>query len=102
MISITTKFVGPTDHRGSRVAAQVSDYGSDMETNSRFNGRPGRLVVSWNHAHNPEENHRLAAFALAKKLGWDGEWIGGDSAGSSGYTFVRNLAHAPRFTVEQG
>jgi hypothetical protein len=102
MISITTKYLGPSNVRGARVSAQVSDYGLEQERFSRENGNGGRLVVYWNHAHNPEENHRLAAFALAKRLGWDGEWIGGDSAGSSGYTFVRNLSFAPRFTVEHG
>ena len=87
-ISIVTKFLGPTNHRGSRVSAQVSDYGSDMEVNSRADGRPGRIVIDWDHRYNPAENHRRAAFALANKLGWDGEWIGGDAPRSEGWVFV--------------
>lgn len=97
MISIITKFLGPTNTRGSRVSATLSDHGSEM---ARASDKPSRIVVDWDHRHNPEENHRLAAFALAKRLGWDGEWVGGDAPGSAGYVFVRALAHAPRFTVE--
>lgn len=100
MTSIVTKFLSPTDHRGSRVSAQVSDYGSDMELYSRSKGRPGRLVVGWNHALNVEDNHKAVAMALAKRLEWSGEWIGADAPGSAGYVFVRASSFC-RFTVEE-
>lgn len=99
MLSITTKFLGPTNYRGARVSATVSDYGSDGELAARKDGRGGRLIVDWNHAVGGDENHRLA-MALAKRLGWDGEWVGGESPSQRGYTYVRNLGHAPRFTIE--
>lgn len=100
MTSIVTKYLGPTNSRGARVAAQVSDYGSDMELYSRSLGKPGRLVVWWDHSLNVEDNHRAVALALAKRLEWSGEWIGGDAPGSAGYVFIR--AHnTVRFTVEE-
>lgn len=100
MISITTKFIGPTNYRGARISATVSDYGSDGEQAACKDGRGGRLVVDWNHSVGVDENHRLAAMALAKRCGWDGEWVGGEAPDQRGYTFVRNLPHAPRFTIE--
>jgi hypothetical protein len=36
-----------------------------------------------------EGNHAAAALALARKLGWEGKWIGGGLAGS-GCAFVQD------------
>ena len=64
MQAITTKFIPPTNFRGSRIKAQCD---------------AGSLVVSWNYALDPDANHDAACAALAKRLGWDtyGPWIGG-------------------------
>ena len=69
---ITTKYLGPTDHRGSRIVAQ--------------SGGGQRLVVPWDDALDIFPNHQRAALALASKLGWAGPWIGG--ATRTGYAFV--------------
>lgn len=61
--AITTKFVGPTNVRGSRVVADAGDK--------------RRLIVSWDHSLNSENNHRAAALALRDKLGWTGDLVGG-------------------------
>lgn len=53
---IQTKFIGPTNTKGSRVRA------SDGEGN--------RVVISWDHRQSPEENHRDAAVTLAHKMNW--------------------------------
>ena len=53
--AITTRYLGPTNHRGSRILATCS---------------AGRLTHDWNHALNTEDNHREAAQALIAKLGW--------------------------------
>lgn len=100
MATIVTKYLGPTNYRGSRVAAQVSDYGSDLELYSRSTGKPGRIVLNWDHALNPEDNHKAAAFTLAQKLEWSGDWVGGDAPGSAGYVFVRPNSFC-RFTVAE-
>lgn len=72
--AITTKFLGPTNSRGSRVRA-TSEAGS--------------LTVAWEHALNVTENHRAAAEKLAKKLEWAGLWYGGGT--SNGFVWVRTV-----------
>ena len=52
--AIVTKYLGPTNTRGSRVKATA--YG-------------GSITVSWDHAMNARENHQAACEALARKLG---------------------------------
>ena len=87
MQTITTKWLAPTNYRVSRIKARAS-------------GGKEALILSWDYALGSEENHRLAAMALATKLEWDGEWIGGESPDECGHTYVRALSFSPRFTVE--
>jgi hypothetical protein len=70
--AITTKYVGPTNHRGTRVIA-TSEGGH-------------RLVHSWKYELGTYENHKAAAQALAHKLGWKGTLHGGSTR--KGYAFV--------------
>jgi hypothetical protein len=73
--AIVTKFHGPTDHRGARVKA-TADAGS--------------ITLPWDHALWVEDNHRTAAIALARKLGWcerEDQWVGGSTPGA-GFAFV--------------
>lgn len=72
MQAIVTKFLGPTNYRGSRIKARCD---------------AGSVVISLDYAESVEENHRIAAMTLVKKLGWDGRWIGGSL--SDGHCFVR-------------
>jgi len=70
--AIVTKWLGPTNHKGSRVRASCD---------------AGTLTVSWDHeigvGDNHRANHRAAALALAEKLGWGTEnWIGGEFKGT--------------------
>ncbi len=53
--AITTKYIGPTNTRGSRVKAQAD---------------AGSLTLSWDDALSIEENHSRAAHALANKYKW--------------------------------
>lgn len=79
--AITTKFLGPTNARGSRVKASCD---------------AGSITVSWEYALNSEDNHKAAARALIAKLGWDdgrGEWFGGSDSGA-GYVFVNAVDYA--------
>src|SRR6185437_14816907 len=71
MQSIETKYVGPTNSRGSRVKATASGGFT--------------LTIEWDDALNTDENHSAAARALINKLGWFhepgdtyGEWFYGD------------------------
>jgi hypothetical protein len=59
MQAIETRWLGPTDTKGSRIVA-------------RCDAR--RLVVSWDHGQSQEQNHRDAARKLIRELGWFGAW----------------------------
>jgi hypothetical protein len=74
--AITTKYLGPTNARGSRILARCAAK---------------RITVAWNHALNPDANHRGAAMALVKALDWDdgSDWYGGSLPDGTGYAFVR-------------
>ena len=51
---IETRFLGPTDYRGSRVTAVCK----------RDSDRAFRKTVNWRHDLNPTDNHRAAAEAV--------------------------------------
>jgi hypothetical protein len=71
--AIETKYLGPTNHRGSRVKAT---------------SQAGSITVSWDDALDVNDNHRAAAKALAKKLGWPGHYAEGGKADGSGNVYV--------------
>lgn len=76
---ITTKYIGPSNVRGSRVKAiarKRDSLGSEMA-----------LTVPYGYG-DTEEEHCKAAKALAAKLGWSGLWIGGGNVDENGYVFV--------------
>lgn len=75
--AITTKFLSPTNTRGSRVKATAA---------------AGSVTVEWDHALNISENHAAAAQALIAKLEWDGEWFSGGTPDGTGEVFVRRCA----------
>lgn len=72
MKAIETKYLGPTDFRGSRIVA------SDGDRN--------RITIPYPHELSGEAVHRSAAEALQKKMGWKGKLIGGGLR--NGYVFV--------------
>jgi hypothetical protein len=81
--AIETKFLGPTNFRGPRIVAKAE---------------AGRIVVPWDHALNPAENHARAARALAVKLGWRGTYRGGSLPNS--YVFVRSTGFSNAMAFE--
>ncbi len=72
MQSITTKYLGPTTHRGSRIRA-VSTGGAV-------------LTLPFNHVYNDGRNHAETALELCRRLGWTGELVQGCTR--DGYVFV--------------
>lgn len=75
MQTVETKFLGPTDSRGSRVKAKAE---------------AGSVTLSWDHALGLEENHDAAARALIVKLEWtEREWVRGSAQNGSGYVYVQ-------------
>lgn len=60
--AITTKYIGPTDTRGSRVKAECA---------------AGTRFYHWKSELDSFENHRAAAHQLCQALNWPGLVIGG-------------------------
>ena len=72
--AIQTKYLGPTNSRGSRVKAYC---------------RAGSVTVEWLSNLDSEENHKRAVMQLIKKLEWDGiTWACGWSTDDRGVTAV--------------
>ena len=61
-IVIETRFLGPTNHKGSRISAVCR---RDSETTYR-------AIVDYRHALDGEENHRAAVQSLLSKVDRDG------------------------------
>ena len=74
MKAIETKFIGPSNVRGSRYKA------FDLDNNS--------VTLSADYALNSDANHRKAAYALRDKMGWKGEMIGGTTKRGMCWIFV--------------
>ena len=76
MQAIITRYLGPTNYRGSRIKARCD---------------AGTITVPYDYAaHSGEGVHRIAAEALRDKLGWTGRLVGGafPDADRDGYAFV--------------
>lgn len=56
--AIVTKYLGPTNHRGSRILVKA---------------QAGRMTVPWDHALDSDDNHTAAAYQYAKAKGWIGQ-----------------------------
>jgi hypothetical protein len=69
MVGIVTKYFGPTDCRGSRIVAEVSDRTKYPPAKGRAHYR---LTVSYPHELSGEETFAYPATLLARRL----EWIG--------------------------
>jgi hypothetical protein len=83
--AIVTKYIGPTNYRGSRIVAKAA---------------AGRIYVSYDHALNIEDNHTAAAEALANKFGWAGWWRGGGMPSGDGNVYVcSDIGAAPAFAT---
>lgn len=74
-VAITTKFLGPTNTKPSRIKATCER---------------GSVTLSWEYSYDAEVNHLRAAKALAKRLDLPTDLIGGSLPGS-GFAFV--IAH---------
>lgn len=72
--AIETRFLGPTNTKGSRVVA-VSCGGS-------------RLITDWDHAMDASENHIAAANRLAARLEWNGQMRTGTLKNSYVHVFI--------------
>lgn len=72
MKAIMTKYIGPTNCRGSRIKAWDEDG--------------NKITIGYPHELSGEAVHAKAALALCEKMGWGKDIIGGGIKG--GYVFV--------------
>lgn len=70
---IETKYLGATNHHGSRIVA-------------RRNHR--RVTIAYDPAMNPLANHCTAAMILANEMTTKGRWIAADKHDGDGMVFV--------------
>jgi len=75
-LGITTKYLPPTDHRGSRIKAKRTDHMTGDKT----------VTVGYDYSLTIEENHEAAADALAEAMGWQGQMAAASTR--NGYVFV--------------
>ena len=71
--AITTRYIGPTNTRGSRIKAYAA---------------AGSVTLHRDDSLGIEANHAKAAKALADKFGWKGAYHIGGMPDDSGYVFV--------------
>ena len=72
--AIVTKYLGPTNARGSRVKATA---------------QAGTIAVPWDDARDVIENHEAAAKALAARYRWSTERMhGGAMPDDAGFVWV--------------
>lgn len=83
--SIATKYIGPTNHKGSRVKATSSSGLS--------------ITIHWNYALDTDDNHKRAAVALCGKLGWSGRLAVGGAPKGCGNVYV--FVDADSFCVDK-
>ena len=63
MQAITTRYLPPTNHKGSRIVAECAAR---------------RMYVAWDYALNVDDNHAAACRALAAASQWtERGWVGG-------------------------
>lgn len=76
---ITTRYIGPSNAKGSRIKALArkrDSLGAEMSLTKQYG------------YGDTEEEHASAAKALAEKLGWHGLWVGGGKPEEDGFQFV--------------
>lgn len=86
-VIITTKYLGPTNHRGSRITAKVRRFSHVMGGRDSFD----RLTLPYDCGVNSFKNHAQAAMQLAARHSLVGAWHEGESDDGCGYVFVRVL-----------
>ena len=76
MKAIWTKYLGPTNSRGSRVKASAEGVS---------------VTVPYASELNAERAHDEAALALVRKMGWPGTLVRGGRPDGRGYCYVIDL-----------
>lgn len=85
--AIVTRYIGPTNHRGSRVKAFCE---------------AGEFTMPWDYELSVEQNHAKAMVFLCGRLMWDSRnYVCGSLPANTGYVFVELCVQEPAITVHQ-
>lgn len=78
--AIVTKYLAPTNTRGSRVKATAA---------------AGSITIPYDYAGNANSVHAKAAKALAEKFGWSGVYVAGGMPAEDGNVYVDATVSPP-------
>lgn len=84
--AIITKYLGPTNFRGSRIKATAY---------------AGSVTIDYDAGLSQQRNHDAAARKLAKKFGWHGDWVAGGMPSEDGNCYVVLETEFDGFHVEK-
>jgi hypothetical protein len=87
---ITTKYLGPTDTRGSRIKASCDKHSITVSCGLS-------VIVPYDHALDSFDNHAAAARALAVKLKAPGTFA--FTSVEHGYVFIRAIGTSSIVTL---
>lgn len=73
MQTITVKYLGPTNTKGTRIKASCEG---------------GSVTVSRDYSAEVEQDYMRAAKALKDKMGWSGDMVGGHTRDGMVFVFV--------------
>lgn len=82
--AIVTKYLGPTNFRGSRIKATAY---------------AGSITIDYDPGLSQQANHDNAAKKLAAKFNWHGEWIAGGMPSEDGNCYVIHEDDADGFNL---
>ena len=95
MTGIKTKFFGPTNTRGSRIRASLTNSAGWCK-----NSVAPTVTVPYSSGNQRAWNHVFAARKLAEKMGWGGVWVSCDARDGMIFTRLRNTGAAPSLSPE--
>ena len=84
--AITTKYLGPTNHRAGRIKATAA--------------RGLSITVEYEHGLGTNANHARAAAALCQKLGWFGTYASGGMELGNAYVYIGDIYAADTLNRE--
>lgn len=77
MKAIFTKYIGPTNFKGSRVKA--------------YDGDNNAITIDWDDDATPDENHKRAAHFLCREMRWCGALVMGAHKNVNAHVFVERI-----------
>lgn len=65
--TVRVKYLGPTNHRGSRIVVGRFDSADGRD--------PTRITVGWDYSMGMEGNYLAAVGEYLRRMSWPGKWV---------------------------